>query len=199
VIVAPPARAGGHARAAMVCCRLAARGPAGRASAEGQTAIDTALRRTIASRAELAQALLELAGRARRAVRCCSYDAAVFALDAAPLVAALDRLARDSRGARVQVLVEDPLWIETRAPRFKAMRRRLCHAVQVRAASDQDPLGDTVLWLVDDRHGLLLEPGPIVAGELWFDHQQFVRPMLAEFDRRWAAAAHDLPVVPLGL
>lgn len=115
------------------------------------------------------------------------------------MITALGRLVRDFRGARVQILVEDPIWLETRAPRFKAMQRSLGHAVQVRVASAQDPLDGQILWLIDDHHGMVLKAGPLTAGEIWLHHEPLVRPMLADFDRRWAAAAHDLPVIPLGL
>jgi hypothetical protein len=173
---------------------------AARASLSPEIAMDDKpQRRLITSRVELADGLLDLIGRAQRSVRCCSFDAAVFDLGAAPVVEALSRFVRDSRGARVLVLVDDPLWIETRAPRFKAMQRQLGHAVQIRAANVQDAVAGDMQVLIDDRHCMTLKPSALTAGEIWISNEHRTRPLLADFDRRWAAASHDLPVVPLGL
>lgn len=159
----------------------------------------TPQRHLITSRAELADGLLGLLGRAQRAVRCCSYDGAVFDLGSAAVVELLRQLVLSHRGARVLVLVDDPLWIETRAPRFKYLQRRFGHAVQIRAASAQDAVAGDMQIMADDLHCLELKPSAITAGEIWFNNQHRARPMLADFDRRWVAASHDLPVVPLGL
>ena len=159
----------------------------------------TPQRHLITSRAELSDGLLRLISLAHRCVRCCSFDAAVFDLGTAPMVEALGRFARDKRGARVWVLVDDPLWIETRAPRFKWLQRKLGHAVQIRAANVQDAVAGDMQFLVDDRHSLVLKPSALTAGEIWLNSEHRARPMLADFDRRWVAASHDLPVVPLGL
>lgn len=156
-------------------------------------------RHLITSRAELADGLLRLIGLAHRSVRCCSFDASVFDLGAAPIVEALSHFVRDNRGARVWVLVDDPLWIETRAPRFKKMQRALGHAVQIRAANMQDAVAGDMHFLIDDHHSLVLKPSTLTAGEIWYSNEHRARPLLADFDRRWVAASHDLPVVPLGL
>jgi len=161
--------------------------------------MDTPLRRPITSRAELGDALLDLLGRAQRCLRCCSFDASLFDLDAPALVAGLSRFLRERRGARAWILVDQTLWIESRAPRVQALRRSLGHALQVRAAHVQDAVAGDIQWLIDDRHGLVLKPGTMTAGEIWLHSEHRVRPLVADFDRRWAAAAHDLPRVPLGL
>jgi hypothetical protein len=159
----------------------------------------TPQRLLITSRAELADGVVRLIGLAHRSFRCCSFDGSIFDLGSAPVVEALARFVRDKRGARVWVLVDDPLWIETRAPRFKKMQRMLGHAVQIRAANVQDAVAGDMHLLVDDRHSLVLKPSAMTAGEIWFGNEHRARPLLADFDRRWVAASHDLPVVPLGL
>ncbi|MCU0950125.1 MAG: hypothetical protein MUC68_03460 [Burkholderiaceae bacterium] len=159
----------------------------------------TPQRHLITSRAELADGLLGLLGRAQRAVRCCAHDGSVFDLGSAAVVELLRQLVLSHRGARVLVLVDDPLWIETRAPRFKHLQRRFGHAVQIRAANVQDAVAGDMQLMIDDLHCLALKPSALTAGEIWFNNQHRARPMLADFDRRWIAASHDLPVVPLGL
>lgn len=153
----------------------------------------------ITSRAELGDGLLQLLALAQRGVRICAHDGAVFDLGSAAVTELLNKLVLAHRGARVLVLVDDPLWIETRAPRFKTLQRRLGHAVQIRAASPQDAVAGDMQVLVDDRHCLELKASALTAGEIWFNNQHRAQPMLADFDRRWAAASYDLPVVPLGL
>ena len=46
------------------------------------------------------------------------------------------------------------------------------------------------LVLSRSQHGL---------GEIWLNSEPRVQPMATAFDRRWEAAAHNLPVDPLGL
>jgi hypothetical protein len=164
---------------AEVCNHLA-----GTSRSHREIAMDaTPQRHLITSRAELADGLLALIQRAHRCVRCCSLDGSVFGLGS----------------ARVLVLVDDPLWIETRAPRFKTLQRRFGHAVQIRAANVQDAVAGDMLVLIDDHHSLVLKPSTLTAGEIWLHNEHRARPLLADFDRRWAAASYDLPVVPLGL
>lgn len=160
---------------------------------------DTPQRQLITSRADLADALPSLLSLARHSVRCCAADGAAFNLGTMAVVDLLGQLVLAHRGLVVRVLVDDPQWIETAAPRFKALQRRLAHAVQVRAANPQDPVGADIQLLVDDRHGLVLRSTVLTSGELWLSSAHRVQPLAVDFDRRWAAAAHDLPVAPLGL
>jgi len=52
---------------------------------------------------------------------------------------------------------------------------------------------------MDAAPAMTLKPSALTAGEIWISNEHRTRPLLADFDRRWAAASHDLPVVPLGL
>lgn len=160
---------------------------------------DTPQRQLINSRAQLTEAVLGLLSRAQHSVRCCAYDGAVFDLGSTAVVDLLGHLVLDHRDLIVRILVDDPQWLETAAPRFKTLRRRLTHAVQLRAANSQDPVGADMQVLIDDRHALMLQPTVLTHGELWLASAHRVQPMAADFERRWAAAAHDLPVAPLGL
>lgn len=156
-------------------------------------------RTLIGSRAELAQAIATLMAQARRELRCCAHDGSVFGLATQPVAEALGVLLRAHRHAQVRVLVDEPLWLEAQAPRFKLLQRRFSHAVQVRQASSEDPVAGDMQLFADDRHLLQLKAGVLTTGELWINNQPRARMLLVDFERRWAAAAHNLPVAPLGL
>ncbi|HEX7156613.1 MAG TPA: hypothetical protein VF229_05315 [Burkholderiaceae bacterium] len=50
-----------------------------------------------------------------------------------------------------------------------------------------------------ERHALRLQPAATVRGDLWIEQASRAQPLIAAFDRRWDAAVHSLPTVPLGL
>lgn len=157
------------------------------------------LRRLIGSRDELATTVSELLARARLAVRCCSADGSLFNLSNSAVVDVLGTfLLHDSR-ARVYVLVDDPTWIDTRAARFKLLQRRFPHALRVRAANADDPVGEISQLLVDENDFAAIEPARVTTGEVWLNNPLQTQPRVREFDRRWQMASHDLPVAPLGL
>lgn len=159
----------------------------------------TPQRRLIGSRDELARAVRDLLPRTSRTVRCCCADGSVFGLLHSEVVDLLGRcMLRDAR-ARVMVLIDDPSWIDSSAARFKALQRRFAHALRVRAANPDDPVGEVIQLLVDDDHFIELEPARITTGELWLNNPLQMQQRVRDFDRRWEMASHDLPVEPLGL
>lgn len=156
-------------------------------------------RRLIGSRDELATAVGELLSRARQTVRCCSVDGSLFNLSNSAVVDLLGRfLLRDTR-ARTLVLVDDPAWIDTRAARLKLLQRRFPHALRIRAASPDDPVGESSQLLIDESDYAEIEPARITTGELWLNNPLRAQTRVREFNRRWEMASHDLPVAPLGL
>lgn len=153
----------------------------------------------IGSRPELAAALLALAGRARRELRFAAADLSVLALDALPLVEALRRMLLAGQRNTVRLLADDIGWLDTGAPRLRALQRAFPHALLIRCTDPQDPVGHDVLALGDDADALRLLPATGVGGELRCGDAHFVRPLREEFDRRWEHATHNQPVKPLGL
>jgi hypothetical protein len=53
--------------------------------------------------------------------------------------------------------------------------------------------------IADDATVLNMQPTPQARGDLWLNNKPHAQPLIAAFGRRWEAAAHNLPVVPLGL
>lgn len=69
----------------------------------------------------------------------------------------------------------------------------------MRCAITDDPVGEDTALIADDAHVLTLSHSAHGIGEIWFQSEPRVQPLLTAFDRRWGAAAHNLPVDPLGL
>lgn len=153
----------------------------------------------ITSREELHQAVAVALRVARRTLRVLHRDLSVFDLSSIDATEAISRLLLGDRLARVRMLVDDPAWLDTRAARLRLLQQRFPHALELRAASPDDPVGDDALVLGDDHATLDLRPTPVARGDLWLHNKPHAQPSIAAFDRRWEAASHNLPVSPLGL
>ena len=156
-------------------------------------------RALITSRAETHEAVRIALGLAERWVRCLHHDLGVFDLASTAVDEQLSRLLHSHRSARIQLLVADATWLNTRAPRLRALQRTFSHALEMRVASEDDPVGDDALVLIDDHTALELKPTAAARGDLWVHNKPRAQPLLASFVRRWDAAGHNLAVVPLGL
>jgi hypothetical protein len=156
-------------------------------------------RTLIESRKALAPAVLQMIGMAHRLLRVAHADLAPFELSNRAAVEALENYLLADRLARARLLVDDAGWLDRQAARLRLLQRRFPHALEMRVASTDDPVGEDALILADQQHVLSLGPGLVVRGDLWTGNEPRVQPLAAAFDRRWDAAAHNLPVAPLGL
>jgi hypothetical protein len=166
---------------------------------EDRNGYDPPQRQLISSRAELGAALLQLIGRARRQLRLAAADLSVFALGEARPAAALRGFLLAHPDNRVRLLVDDMAWLDARAPRLRRQQSDFPHALLIRRADEQDPVGQEVVAIADDLDALRLQPTVGIVGELWCHHNPFARPLAADFDRRWEHASHNQPLRPLGL
>ncbi|MFZ5540520.1 MAG: hypothetical protein ACOY5V_12345 [Pseudomonadota bacterium] len=153
----------------------------------------------VASRRDVPRAVALVLGGAQRIVRAMHRDLAPFELSTLRATAQIERFVLADRGARVQLLVDDIAWLEAGAARLRRLQRFFPHAIQMRIAAEDDPVGDDACLLADARHALLLTPTAHGIGDLWLNHEPRAQTWAASFDRRWEAAAHNLPVAPLGL
>ena len=161
--------------------------------------LDPPQRLMIGSRAELEAALLLLLGRARRQLRLAAADLSVLALGDLQPVAAMRGVLLADRGNRIHLLVDDMSWLDTRAPRLRSLQRDFSHALLIRCADAQDPVGHDVVAIGDDVDALRLQPTIGILGEMWCRHGPFAQPLITTFDRRWEHASHNQPSQPLGL
>ena len=153
----------------------------------------------ITSRAELHQAVGVAIRVATRMLRIIHRDLSVFDLSSIDATEALSRLLLGNRNARVRMLADDPTWLDTGAARLRLLQQRFPHALELRVASQDDPVGDDAQVFADEHGALELRPTPTARGDLWLRNPPHAQPRVAAFDRRWNAASHNLPVTPLGL
>lgn len=153
----------------------------------------------ITSRGELHDAVLVAIQVGRRTLRFLHRDLSAFDVASVDATEALTRLLLGHRNARVRMLVDDPVWLDTRAARLRLLQQRFPHALELRVASTDDPVGDEACVLADDHAALDLRPTPTARGDLWLHNKPHAQPLIAAFDRRWDAGAHNLAVFPLGL
>jgi hypothetical protein len=155
--------------------------------------------RAIAGRVEFTAAVRELVALARRTLRCADADLSPLGLSGRATVEALRALLLSRRDARVRLLVDDDRWLERDAARLRQLQCQFPHALELRLAAPDDPVGSDSLLLADDRHLLLRRPGTVVNGRLALDDPAQAHPLVDAFERRWEVAGHNLPARPLGL
>lgn len=156
-------------------------------------------RTLITSRAETQAAVVQAIGAATRRVLCLHADLSIFDLARAEVVELLAKFLLAHRSARAKLLVDDAVWLDTRAARLRALQQRFPLALEMRVASLDDPVGDDATLIADDGNVLDMRPSAQARGDLWLNNKPHAQPLIAAFGRRWEAAAHNLPVVPLGL
>lgn len=156
-------------------------------------------RTLITSRAETQAAVLQTIGMATRRLLCVHADLSIFDLSRTEVVDLLSKFLLAHRSARARLLVDGAIWLNTRAARLRGLQRRFPLALELRVASVDDPVGDDATMIADDATVLDMKPTAQARGDLWLNNKPHAQPLIAAFGRRWEAAAHNLPVVPLGL
>lgn len=162
-------------------------------------AVATPQRALISQRKEIAVAIDHLLHTASRNVMCMQHDLEPLGLASIVVVERLERVLAARRDARVRLLADNTHWIESRAPRLRALQRLFAHTLEIRIANPDDAVGEDTVAIVDGRHVLDLQIGKLVQGDLWLNHPLHARQWVDVFERRWAHAGHNLPVQPLGL
>jgi hypothetical protein len=153
-------------------------------------------RRVLDGRVELFAAVLQTIGAAQRLLCAADLDLAAFGLASRAHVEALQAFVLTQPGARVRLLVDSADWLERDAMRLRALQQRLPEALELRLTAAEDPIGDDSFLLADDRHLLRRNRSSAI---LTLHDPAAARATAATFERRWQAAAYNLPVRPLGL
>lgn len=159
-------------------------------------------RALIQQRAQLLEAMDLLLSGARSEVRCMQRDLEVLQLSSLRLVSVLEKFLlsnRSSAQCRVQLLVDEPRWVETQAHRLRQLHRHFNHVLEIRVAASSDAVGDDSVVIVDRCHVIDLKVGLAVQGDVWLHHPVRAQPWVHTFERRWQYAGHNLSASPLGL
>lgn len=159
-------------------------------------------RALISQRAEVVDALDLLLSNAHSEVLCMQRDLEVLQFSSARLMNTLEKFLLSNRTTpqcRVQLLVDEPRWLETQAHRLRQLHRHFNHVLEFRAAHSSDAVAEDSIVIVDRRHVMDLKVGLAVKGDVWLNHPLRAQPWAQTFERRWQHAGHNLSVSPLGL
>jgi len=173
--------------------------PANEAPTSAEAGPDALVKRQITSRAELKAGVQLLLERAQKQVRAAASDLSVFELGSIDSVSAMRRLLKSSRLARVHLMVDDMRWLDTLAPRLRALQRDYPHALLIRRADFHDRVGEDMFMVGDGRDGLRLQSTLGTLGEMWSNDGPALQALVSAFERRWERATHDQAAKPLGL
>ncbi|MBA2412848.1 MAG: hypothetical protein H0V63_08485 [Burkholderiaceae bacterium] len=156
-------------------------------------------RTLITTREETHSAVLQTITASSRRLLCIHSDLSIFDLSRAEVTDLLAKFLLAHRSAKVRLLVDGAIWLDTRAARLRGLQRRFPLALEMRVASSDDPVGDDAALIADDATVLDMRPTAQARGDLWLNNKPHAQPLIAAFNRRWETAGHNLPVVPLGL
>jgi len=149
------------------------------------------------SRGEFVEAILAALAGCRAELTLADRDFSDWPLESPQGVELLARVAAAPH-ARIRVLVADPDWLERRAPRFVALRRRHAAAIQCRRIPPALANGEGVL-IADRLHLVRRARATLFRGRLSLADPAAAEPMAARYDALWDESEPCLPAAPLGL
>ena len=152
------------------------------------------------SREAIADARLQLLGRARR--RVCVHlpllELDAYASDAE--LAALRRIATSGRGAQIRILLHDTTSVARDGHRLLALIQRLTSAIEVRRPVDEIDLSYRAAYLLNDTAGyLLLADAQRQHGRAALNDAATQAPLQRHFDDVWQRAVPASELQRLGL
>jgi len=149
------------------------------------------------SRGEFTEAVLAALSASRRELLLLDHDFSDWPLDTPLGVGLLSTFLADPV-ARLRVLVADPDWLERRAARFMATRRR--HAAAIECRQVPAALADGEGLLLGDRvHAMRRAHHDFFRGRLSLADPPTVEPLAARFDALWDESLPCLTAHTLGL
>jgi hypothetical protein len=150
------------------------------------------------SRGEFTEAVLAALAATRRELVLVDHDFSDWPLDTPAGAEGLAAFLLGERDARLRLMVVEPDWLERRAARFMALRRRFAGAVDCRRA----PASLTAIegLLVGDRcHAVRRAHRDFFRGRLSLGDPIAVEPLAARADALWDESTPCLPAHTLGL
>ncbi|MFN7571201.1 MAG: hypothetical protein ACK5TK_07070 [Betaproteobacteria bacterium] len=159
----------------------------------------TLQRGPVAGPAAIAAQVQAMLSAGRQRLICADRDLGIFGLSGRATVESLKAFLLARRIARIQCLVDDVEWLDRRADRLRALQRLLPHALELRVAAADDPVGTDSFVAVDTLWLLDAAAAHTTGTAALTDERARVQAAIAGFDRRWQMAGHNLPVSLLGV
>jgi hypothetical protein len=153
----------------------------------------------LASVAAQIAAIDRLIGLARTSIRVFDVSLAETGWNQPLRAERLAAFLRASRHAKLQIIVHDPRWIETSAPRLRELLRRFSHAITLCQTGPEARGAADPLLIVDDRHYLHRFHIDHPRAELAINAPQEARPLVDRYDEIWATGEPGVTATTLGL
>lgn len=150
------------------------------------------------SRGEFTEAVLAAIAATTRELVLVDHDFSDWPLDTPGGADALAAFLAGDRDARLRVIVVDPDWLERRAARFMALRRRHAGAVDCRRVPPSLS-GIEGLVVGDRRHAMRRAHRDFFRGRLSLADPTAVEPLAARCDALWDESTPCLAAQTLGL
>lgn len=155
--------------------------------------------RTLHSIAEQVEAIDALIERAQSILRVFDVDLSQGGWNGPGRAERLVAFFRRARGARVEMIVHDPRWLEQSCPRILALLKTYGHAITVYRTGPDARGATDPLTIADDRHFLHRFHVDGARAALAFDAPAAARPLVARFGEIWATGEPGLSGTVLGL
>lgn len=144
-------------------------------------------------------AIDELIGLARTRLQIFDIDLAQCGWNRAARAESLIAFLRREPGARIDLIIHDPRYLESACPRLRMLQQNYAHAVTIyktgaEARSAMDPL-----LLADGKHFLHRFHIDQPRASFAIEQPQMARPLVTRFEQIWATGEPGLSATVLGL
>lgn len=154
---------------------------------------------TLETLAAQVAALDELIGLARRSIRVFDVDLSAMGWNAVPRNEALARFLRGSRHARLDIVVHDTRYLESRCARLTRLQRTFGEAVTIRRTGPEARAAMDPLAIVDDAHFLHRFHVDRPRATLGIAQEQETQQLLERFTEIWEGSESGITGTTLGL
>ena len=171
------------------------------AAAQAMTvaATEAAQRRELASRADFAEALTEVAGLARRTLRIFDPTVAAFDFNSPQREEQLNQFLRASRMNRLMIAVHDPRVITQSSPRLLRLLRLFSHAISIHQTHDAIRNIEDMLVIADELHCIRKPHHERMRGVVTLHDPVETREWLNRFNAIWEQSTPSVSATTIGL
>jgi hypothetical protein len=141
-------------------------------------------------------ALIQLA---ERRIRIFDHDLSDTGWDSAAREESLGAFLAGSRGNRIELLLRDPRFLESRLPRLRRLHKRFTHLMAVHVCGEGALDATDPMLIVDNRHFLHRFHHERPAASAGLFQAREARTLILRFESLWNGSEPTLPPTTLGL